>query len=67
MGDLVLPEKEVFNQRVERISQRIDSISKSNKMAKILNDNFKKWLGSSSMSPIKLTEEMDKDLSLIHI
>lgn len=61
MGDLVLPEKEVFNQRVERISQRIDSISKSNKMAKILNDNFKKWLGSSSMSPIKLTEEMDKD------
>ena len=61
MGELILPEKEVFNQRVEHISQRIDSISKSNKMAKILNDNFKKWLGSSSMSPLKLTEELDKD------
>tara|TARA_B100000900_G_scaffold393712_1_gene390471 strand:- start:1731 stop:2822 length:1092 start_codon:yes stop_codon:yes gene_type:complete len=59
MAAIDLPEKEAFNQQVESIERRIESITRSNNMAGLLNNNFKKWLTSSSMSPLKLTEELD--------
>ncbi|DAC07716.1 MAG TPA: hypothetical protein D7H88_04890 [Candidatus Poseidoniales archaeon] len=59
MATIDLPEKEVFNQQVETIERRIQGITRSNNMAGLLNNNFKKWLSSSSMSPLKLTEELD--------
>ena len=59
MATIDLPEKEVFNQQVEALERRIEGITKSNNMAGLLNNNFKKWLSSSSMSPLKLTEELD--------
>ena len=61
MAEMVLPEKSVFNGRVDEISNRIDAISKGNKMAQLLFNNFKNWLSSSALSPIKLTEDLDKD------
>ena len=61
MAEMVLPEKSVFNGRVYEISNRIDAISKGNKMAQLLFNNFKNWLSSSALSPIKLTEDLDKD------
>lgn len=66
MADIQLPEKAIFEQRVKTISNRIDGITKSNTMAGLLNSNFKKWLSTSSMSPIALTEELDtnKDLRI---
>ena len=59
MATFDLPEKEVFNQQVEALERRIEGITKSNNMAGLLNNNFKKWLSSSSMSPLKQTEELD--------
>jgi hypothetical protein len=59
MTTIDLPEKEVFNQQVEALERRIEGITKNNKMAGLLNNNFKKWLSSSTMSPLKLTEELD--------
>ena len=59
MATIDLPEKEAFNQQVKSIERRIESITRSNNMAGLLNNNFKKWLSSSSMSPLKLTEELD--------
>ena len=56
MATIDLPEKEVFNQQVEALERRIEGITKNNKMAGLLNNNFKKWLSSSTMSPLKLTE-----------
>ena len=64
MATIELPEKQVFDQRVQDLQARIDGITQSNTMAMLLNNNFKKWLSKSSMSPIKLTKEL---LSLIHI
>ncbi len=59
MATIDLPEKEVFNQQVGAIERRIAGITRNNNMAGLLNNNFKKWLSSSSMSPLKLTEELD--------
>jgi hypothetical protein len=59
MATIDLPEKEVFNQQVEALERRIEGITRKNNMAGLLNNNFKKWLSSSSMSPLKLTEELD--------
>ena len=61
MANIDLPEKEVFNQRVRAVQGRIEGITKSNTMAGLLNNNFKKWLSSSSMSPLKLTQELDNN------
>ena len=61
MADIVLPEKDAFYGRVKDISTRIDGVSEGNKMAQLLHTNFKNWLSSSALSPIKLTEELDKD------
>lgn len=61
MADIVLPEKDAFYGRVKEISTRIDGVSQGNKMAQLLHTNFKNWLSSSALSPIKLTEELDKD------
>ena len=58
MATIDLPEKEAFNQQVVAIERRIEGITRSNNMAGLLNNNFKKWLSSSSMSPLKLTEEL---------
>jgi len=60
-GTIILPEQEVFNARVSAIQSRITAISGQNRMAKLLNDNFRNWLASSSMSPLNLTLELDKD------
>lgn len=60
-GSILLPEQEVFNARVSEIQSRIEVISGQNRMAKLLNDNFRNWLASSSMSPLNLTLEMDND------
>lgn len=60
-GTIVLPEQEVFNARVSAIQSRIEAISGQNRMAKLLNDNFRNWLANSSMSPLNLTLELDKD------
>ena len=59
MATIDLPEKDVFNQQVVALERRIEGITKSNNMAGLLNNNFKKWLSSSSMSPLKLTGELD--------
>ena len=61
MVEILLPEKEVFNANVSEVSKRIDRISESNTMAKLLHANFKNWLTSSSMSPVKLTQDLDAD------
>ena len=61
MVEIVLPEKDVFDYKVSEISNRVNKISESNTMAKLLHSNFKNWLNSSSMSPVKLTQEMDID------
>ncbi|MED6319511.1 MAG: hypothetical protein VX451_05405 [Candidatus Thermoplasmatota archaeon] len=61
MANIDLPEKEIFNQRVRAVQGRIEGITKSNTMAGLLNNNFKKWLSSSSMSPLKLTQELDNN------
>lgn len=60
-GTILLPEQEVFNARVSTIQARIEAISGQNRMAKLLNENFRNWLANSSMSPLKLTLELDKD------
>ena len=59
MATIELPEKQVFDQRVQDLQARIDGITQGNTMAMLLNNNFKKWLSKSSMSPIKLTKELD--------
>lgn len=61
MVEILLPEKEVFDSNVSEISKRIDSMSESNTMARLLHSNFKNWLSSSSMSPVKLTQDLDAD------
>jgi hypothetical protein len=61
MAEILLPEKEEFNRRVDDVSQRIASISESNTMAKLLQSNFKTWLNSSAVSPVKLTQDLDED------
>lgn len=58
---IVLPEKAVFAARSEAIRANIDSITKRNKMAKLLVNNFRGWVESSAMSPLNLTMELDKD------
>ena len=64
MAAIQLPEKAIFDRRVLTISNRIDSITKSNTMAGLLNSNFKKWLSNSSMSPVALTQELDTNNDL---
>lgn len=64
MAAIQLPEKAIFERRVGTISNRIESITKSNTMAGLLNSNFKKWLSNSAMSPLTLTEELDTNSDL---
>ena len=59
MAAIQLPEKAIFDQRVEAISNRITGITNNNTMAGLLNSNFKKWLSNSAMSPVALTAELD--------
>ena len=61
MARVDLPEKVVFESRVAEIQQRVDNITSSNRMAKLLHGNFKTWLNSSSISPLQLTLDMDND------
>ena len=44
MANIDLPEKEIFNQRVRAVQGRIEGITKSNTMAGLLNNNFKKMV-----------------------
>jgi len=46
MATIELPEKAIFDQRVQTISNRINGITKSNTMAGLLNSNLKKWLSN---------------------
>ncbi len=64
MAAIQLPEKAIFDQRVEAISNRITGITNSNTMAGLLNSNFKKWLSNSAMSPLTLTAELDTNNDL---
>ena len=64
MAAIQLPEKAIFDQRVEAISNRITGITNSNTMAGLLNSNFKKWLANSAMSPLTLTAELDTNNDL---
>ena len=61
MAELVLPERAIFNQKVNATSQRIQSISSSNTMAKLLYSNFQNWLSTSAISPVALTQKLDAD------
>jgi hypothetical protein len=61
MADILLPQQEVFERRVAEVSRRITTISESNTMAKLLHSNFNTWLNASSMSPVKLTQDLDED------
>lgn len=61
MAEILLPEKEVFERRVQAVSNRIATISEHNTMAKLLHSNFTNWLNNSSMSPVKLTQDLDED------
>ena len=59
MAAIQLPEKALFDQQVNVVSNRIESITNGNTMAQLLNNNFKKWLSNSAMDPITLTQELD--------
>lgn len=59
MATLDFGDKENFLQRAAAINRRVEGITQSNTMAGLLNNNFKKWLSDSAMSPVKLTEELD--------
>ncbi len=59
MAAIQLPEKALFDQQVNVVSNRIESITSGNTMANLLNSNFKKWLSNSAMDPITLTQELD--------
>ena len=61
MAEINLPEKDVFQARVDAISMRVHSISESNTMARLLHSNFKTWLQGSAISPVKLTQDLDAD------
>ena len=61
MVEILLPDQKVFNANVSEISKRIDRISESNTMAKLLHANFQNWLTNSSMDPVKLTQELDSN------
>jgi len=61
MATLEFRDKENFMQRAAAINRRVEGITRSNTMAGLLNNNFKKWLANSAMSPIQLTEELDTD------
>ena len=58
---IILPEKAVFAARSNAIKANIDTITQRNNMAKLLVNNFRGWVESSSMSPLNLTLELDKD------
>lgn len=59
MATVEFRDKENFMQRAAAINRRVEGITRNNTMAGLLNNNFKKWLADSSMSPVKLTEELD--------
>ena len=59
MATVEFRDKENFMQRAAAINRRVEGITRNNTMAGLLNNNFKKWLGDSAMSPVKLTEELD--------
>ena len=54
MATLEFRDKENFMQRAAAINRRVEGITRSNTMAGLLNNNFKKWLANSAMSPIQL-------------
>ncbi|MCH1540012.1 MAG: hypothetical protein L7S56_01060 [Candidatus Poseidonia sp.] len=58
-AEMLLPKKDEFEQRVEVIRSRIDALSKENRMAALLSKNFDQWLNASTMSPVKLTQDLD--------
>lgn len=59
MAQVILPEKDEFTKNVAAISNRIQSVSNSNPMAKLLHSNFQSWLNTSATSPVKLTQDLD--------
>ena len=59
MATVEFTDKENVMQRAAAINRRVKSITRNNTMAGLLNNNFKKWLSNSAMSPIKLTQELD--------
>jgi len=59
MATVDFRDKENFMQRAAAINRRVEGITRNNTMAGLLNNNFKKWLSDSTMSPVKLTEELD--------
>ena len=59
MATVEFTDKENLMQRAAAINRRVESITRNNTMAGLLNNNFKKWLSNSAMSPIKLTQELD--------
>lgn len=61
MAAIILPQKDEFTTNVATVKARIQSISQSNGMAKLLYANFQNWLKSSAMSPVKLTQDLDVD------
>lgn len=60
-ANIVLPKKEIFLARSQAIGANVDKITKSNRMAKLLVDNFRGWVSSAAVSPLELTVRMDKD------
>ena len=59
MATVEFRDKENLMQRAAAIERRVQNITQSNTMAGLLNNNFKKWLSNSAMSPVKLTQELD--------
>lgn len=59
MATVEFRDRENLMKRAAAIEQRVESITRNNTMAGLLNNNFKKWLSDSTMSPVKLTEELD--------
>lgn len=60
-ANIVLPKKEIFLARSQAIGANVDKITQSNRMAKLLVDNFRGWVSSAAVSPLELTVRMDKD------
>jgi len=61
MSGFVIQDKAVFEQMVADTRSRIEVISSTNQMARMLFSNFQTWLQSST-SPVELTQKMDKNL-----
>ena len=59
MAAIQLPEKALFDQQVNVVSNRIESITSGNTMAQVTQQQFQEMAVKFAMDPITLTQELD--------